>query len=127
MVVKTKPHLVGELFSPVKQYKKNIVLSLVITSAVTLTFNLTQVLHIQMLQYQILILSFILIYILTLVISKLPNRVKAVIISVVTVFALYERFELTLIGILFLMISLTVIEIDRALIILGPERKLEKK
>jgi archaeal preflagellin peptidase FlaK len=116
VVVKTKPHLVGELFSPVKQYKKNIVLSLVITSAVTLTFNLTQVLHIQMLQYQILILSFILIYILTLVISKLPNRVKAVIISIVTVFALYEKFEITLIGILFLMISLTVIEIIKKLL-----------
>ncbi|WP_144011621.1 A24 family peptidase C-terminal domain-containing protein [Methanobacterium paludis] len=116
VAVKTKPHLVGELLSPVKQYKKNIVLSLAITSAVTITFQLTQLLHIQMFQYQILILSFILIYILTLVISKSPNRIKAVIISVVTVFALYEKFEITLMGILFLMISLTVIEIIKKLL-----------
>ena len=41
IAVKTKPHLLSELFAPVKDYRKNIVLTLVVTSAVTLTLFIT--------------------------------------------------------------------------------------
>ncbi len=116
VAVKTKPHLVGELFSPIKQYKKNFVLALVLTSAVTITYKLIQLLNIHVLQYQLVIISLVSLYILSMVISKLPNKIKGVIVSVVTVFALYENFKITVIGILFLMISITVIEIIKKLL-----------
>jgi preflagellin peptidase FlaK len=109
--IKTKPYLLKELFRPVKEYRKNIVLTLVITSAVTLTVFITPYLP-----YQIIIISLILIYLLSLIISKLPNRIKAVLISIVTVFALYKNFELTLTGIIILLISITIIGIMRKLI-----------
>ncbi len=112
VVVKTKPHLIGELTAPIKKdYKKNIVLTLVITSAVTLTYFISQQLRIQ-----IIIISLILIYLLALVISKLPNYVKAVLVSVVTAAALFYNFKVTLISIVVLFISIIIIEIVKKLL-----------
>lgn len=111
IVIKNKPHLMGELASPIKDYKKNIVLTLVVTSAVTLTYTLTKQLDIQ-----IIILSLILIYLLSLIISKIPNRIKAVIISIVTVYALITNFKITLTGIVLIFISITVLEIVKKLL-----------
>ena len=108
---KNKPHILGELLSPIKDYKKNFVLTLVVTSAVTLTYTLTKELNIQ-----IILLSLILIYLLVIIISKIPNNVKAVLISVVTVYALITNFEITISGIVFLLISVTVIEIIKKLL-----------
>ncbi len=111
IAVKHKPHLIDELISPVKDYKNNLVLSLVITSAVTLTYTLTQLLNIQ-----IILLSLILIYLLTLIISKIPNKVKAVLISLVTVYALITSLQLTVTGILLIFISLMAIGVIRKLL-----------
>ncbi len=111
IVVKNKPHLIGELISPIKEYKKNIVLTLVVTSAVTLTYTLTKELNIQ-----IILLSLILIYLLSLIISKIPNRIKAVIISVVSVYALITNFKITISGMVLIFISLIVIEIVKKLL-----------
>ncbi len=111
IAVKNKPHLLGELFSPVKDYKKNFVLTLVVTSAVTLTYTLTKELNIQ-----IILLSLILIYLLSLIISKIPNRVKAVLISVVTVYALISHLEITITGMILLFISFVVLEILKKLL-----------
>ena len=111
IVVKNKPHLIGELTSPIKDYKKNIILTLVVTSAVTLTYTLTKELNIQ-----IILLSLILIYLLSLIISKIPNRIKAVIISVVTVYALITNFRITISGLVLIFISLIVIEIIKKLL-----------
>ncbi|HMK54508.1 MAG TPA: A24 family peptidase C-terminal domain-containing protein [Methanobacteriaceae archaeon] len=118
--VKTKPHLLGKLIAPIKAWKKNVVYTLVITSAVTFTIFITQQIvnyHIILLiNYQIILLSLILIYLLSLVISKLPNQVKAVLISVVTVFALFYNFKITLISMVILFVSIMIIEIIKQLL-----------
>jgi preflagellin peptidase FlaK len=111
IVVKNKPHLIGELTTPIKQYKKNIVLTLVVTSAVTITYTLTKQLNIQ-----IILLSLILIYLLAFIFSKFPNRAKAVLISVVTVYALITNFKITISGIVLIFISITILEIVKKLL-----------
>ena len=97
--------------SPIKDYKKNIVLTLVITSAVTLTYTLTKQLEIQ-----IIIVSLILIYLLSFIISKIPNRIKAIVVSIVTVYALITNFKITISGIVLIFISITIIEIVKKLL-----------
>ena len=111
VVAKNKPHLMSELTSPVKDYRKNIVLTLVITSAVNITFLITQ-----QVGFQIIIISLILIYILSLLISKLPNQVKAVVVSLITVAALFYNFKITIISVIVLFISIIIIEIVRKLL-----------
>ncbi len=113
IAVMKKPYLVDELLTPVKEYKKNSVLALVITLVVILTYYYIY----PLLPYQILILALILIYILTFIISKAPNRIKAVVISILTVFVLYNNFNnlsfISSMVILFMLtfISLTIIGI----------------
>ncbi|MDO5835713.1 MAG: A24 family peptidase C-terminal domain-containing protein [Methanobacterium sp.] len=111
VVAKEKSYLMGELTSPVKNYKKNIVLTLVITSAVNITLFVTEQLHLQ-----IIIISLILIYLLSLVISKLPNQIKAVLVSLVTVAALFYNFQITIISMGVLFISIIVLEVVRKLL-----------
>lgn len=111
VVAKHKPRLMGELTSPVMDYKKNIVLTLVITSAVNITLFITQ-----QLRLQIIIISLILIYLLSLLISKLPNRVKAVVVSLVTVAALFYNFQVTIISVVVLFISIIILEVVRKLL-----------
>lgn len=109
--VKTKPYLLRELLSPVKEYKKNLVLALVITSAVTITLFITP-----FLPFQIILVSLILVYFLSLIISKFPNRLKAVLISVITVFALYQNLQQTLSAILIIIIVIILFEIIKKLL-----------
>lgn len=120
IVVKHKPHLKGELIAPIKDYKKNIVLTLVITSAVTITLFITQETHFQSLIHQIpvqiILVSLILIYILTMLISKLPNQVKAVFVSLFTVAALFYNFQITITSIAVLFVTITIIEIVKKLL-----------
>lgn len=114
IAIRRKPYLVDELLAPIKEdYKKNIVSTLVITSAFALTLIITSYFNINSyLQYQIIILSLILVYLLTLVISKLPNRIKAIVISVLIVFSLYTHIDnlllaLSGISVLFILITAT--------------------
>jgi archaeal preflagellin peptidase FlaK len=72
IVYTEKRELLGELLTPVKEYQKNFLLALVVTSAVTITYFITP-----FLPFQIVILTLVLIYILTMLISKIPNRIKA--------------------------------------------------
>lgn len=111
VVVKHKPYLIDELIAPIKEYRKNIVLSLAVTSAGSLTVLITPYIHLQ-----IVIISLILIYLLSLIISKLPNLLKAAVISVVTVYALVKNLELTLIAVIGLFISFTLVGILRKLL-----------
>jgi archaeal preflagellin peptidase FlaK len=111
IVVKIKPYLIGELLSPIKEYKKNIVLTMVVISAVTITFTLTKQLDIQ-----IILVSLILISLLSLIISKIPNTVKAVLVSLVTVYALITNLYVTLTGIVIIFISIVIIEIFKKLL-----------
>ena len=111
IALKNKPHLIGELFSPLKDYEKNLVLTLVISSSVTIAYYITFEL-----KFQIIILTLILIYLLSTVISKIPNKIKAVVVSIVTVYALINNWELTITGIIFLFISINVIEIIKKLL-----------
>ena len=106
-----KKHLLGQLFTPVKEYQKNLLLALVVTSAVTITLFITP-----FLPFQLIILSLILIYILTMVISRIPNRIKAIVVSIITVYALYQNLQVTLIGIVVVFISITIIGIIRNLL-----------
>jgi preflagellin peptidase FlaK len=111
IVIKNKPYLISELLSPIKDYRKNIVLTLVITSSVTLAYFITP-----LFPFQILIVISVLTFLLSLIISRLPNQVKAVLISLVTVFALIHNLPVTLIGITVLFISLTIFGILRVLL-----------
>jgi preflagellin peptidase FlaK len=111
IVIKNKPHLISKLLSPIKDYRNNFVLTLIITSSVTLTIFITP--HLPL---QIILVSLILIYLLSLLISKLPNQVKAVLISLVTVFALIQNFKVTILGITVLFISLTAFGVIRVLL-----------
>lgn len=111
VAVKTKPHLIKELFSPVKEYRKNFVLTLVVTSAVTLTLFISPYLP-----FQIILISLILIYLISLVISKLPNYIKAVLVSVVTVFALIQNVQVAITGIIIVFLSIMIIGIIQKLL-----------
>ena len=113
IAIKRKPYLIDELLEPIKAYKNNIVLALVTTSSVTLTYVITSYFHISSyFQYQIIIVSLILIYLLSLIISKLPGRLKAVVISVTIAFVLYSNInnlQLTITGLVILFVSIFVL------------------
>ncbi|HEX3014193.1 MAG TPA: A24 family peptidase C-terminal domain-containing protein [Methanobacterium sp.] len=104
IAIKRKPYLVDELLTPVKEYKKNIVLSLVTTSAITLTYII-----LPYIPYKTIIILLVLICVLSLIISRLPNKIKMVVVSVFTVFALYTHMQLTLIGIVSIFLAVTFI------------------
>ncbi len=111
IVYSEKRHLLDELASPVKEYQKNFLLALVVTSAVTITYYITP-----FLPFQILILTLGMIYILTTLISKIPNRIKAVFVSIITVFALYTNNKITILGIVTIFIFITIIGIIKKLL-----------
>ena len=111
IIYTSRRHLMDEFMEPLRQYRTSMVLALVITSAVTLTFIITD-----FLPFQIIVLSLILVYLLTMVISRLPPRVKAVIVSVIIVYSLYKNFELTVSGVVILWVSITVIQLIRKLL-----------
>lgn len=111
IALRKKPYLMDELIAPVKEYRKNIVLTLIITSAVALTVIITPYLP-----FQMILISLIIIYLLTLVISRLPNRIKAIIVSVLVVFALYNNLFLTLSSVTVLFIMITAFEVIKNLL-----------
>lgn len=112
VALKNKPHLLNELFSPVRDYRKNIVMSLVVTSAGTLTLFVIPYLPSQF----VIIISLILVFLLSFVISKLPDKVKAVLVAAVTLFALYQNVQITITGIIIIFITITFVEIMRKLL-----------
>lgn len=111
VILKTKRHLIDELLSPIKEYKEKFVLTLVITSSVTITMFITKEIR-----FQIIIISLILVYLLSMIISKLPNRVKAVVVSLVVVASLFYNFNITIYSIILLYISITILGIIRKLL-----------
>ncbi|MCE5214832.1 MAG: prepilin peptidase [Methanobacterium sp.] len=111
IAVKTKPHLLKILFSPIKEYRKNFLLTLVVTSAVTITLFIVP--H---LPFQNILISLILIYIISWLISKLPNLIKAVLVTVITLFALYQNIPVTISGIVVVFISILFIGIIQKLL-----------
>lgn len=108
IALRRKPYLVDEIVAPIKDYRKNMLLALIITSATTLTY-----LIVSYIPYKSVIISLVLIVALSLTIIKLPNKVKVVIISILTIFALYTHLELTLMGIVILFISITAVSLLR--------------
>lgn len=111
IIYTSRRDLMDEFMEPLRQYRTSMVLALVITSAVTLTFIITD-----FLPFQIIVLSLILVYLLTMVISRLPSRVKAVMVSAILVYSLYRNFELTVSGVVILWVSITVIQLIRKLL-----------
>ena len=108
IALRRKPYLVDEIVTPIKDYRKNMLLALIITSATTLTYII-----VSYIPYKSVIISLVLIVALSLTIIKLPNKVKVVIISILTIFALYTHLELTLMGIVILFISITAVSLLR--------------
>ena len=51
-----------------------------------------------------------------MIISKIPNRIKAVLVSIITVYSLYQSFQITIFGIITLFITITIIGIIRKLL-----------
>ncbi len=111
IVMKKKKHLRGELLTPLKEYKQNLLRSLVITSSITITMFITQELHLQ-----IIIVYMIMIILLTMVISKLPEKVKAVLVSLIIFISLFQDFYITLYGIIVLFIFITIFGIIKKLL-----------
>jgi preflagellin peptidase FlaK len=111
IVYTEKRELLGELSAPLKDYQKNFLLALVVTSAITTALYITQIFALQ-----VIILILILTYILTMVISKIPNRIKAVVVSILTVYAIFQNPKVALVGILVIFISITIIEILKKLL-----------
>lgn len=111
VAMRTKPHLLGELLSPIKEWQKNLVTTLLITSAVTIS-----VLVVQVINYPNLILYLILIYLLVFLISKLPKYVKAGLIAVAVFYSFYTYFQVTLMGIITLLLTLIAIGMVRKLL-----------
>ena len=111
IAIRRKPYLLDELLAPIKDYKKNIVLAFVTTSAVTLTYGI-----LPYLPYRTLLMSLVFIIVLSFIISKLPDMIKAVILSVFTVYALYLNIKITVIGIAVIFLSITAVGIIRKLI-----------
>ncbi len=112
IVFSSKKHLIDDLISPIKDYKKNIVLTLSITAAVTLS-----ILVAPYLPYKLIIFIIIMIFFFTFIISRLPNAFKTVAVTVLTIYALYTSFQLTLISIITLFITLTVIKMILTILI----------
>ncbi|MBC7119046.1 MAG: prepilin peptidase [Methanobacteriaceae archaeon] len=106
-----KRHLLEELLEPIKDYKTSLIFAFVITSAITLTLMITSILSLQ-----ILILALILIYILTLIISKLPMKPKILVVSLVTLYAIYQDPRLTITGIVILWASMIILRVIRKLL-----------
>ena len=111
IIYTSRRDLMDEFMEPLRQYRTSMVMALVITSAVTLTFIITD-----FLPFQIIVLSLILVYLLTMVISRLPSRVKAVMVSAILFYSLYRNFELTVSGVVILWVSITVIQLIRKLL-----------
>lgn len=111
IAVKTKPHLLKVLFSPIKDYRKNFLLTLIVTSAVTITLYITPYLH-----FQNILISLILIYIISWLISRSPAMFKVVLVSLVTVFALYQNLQVTITGIIVVFISILLVGIIQRLL-----------
>lgn len=111
IIYTSRRELMDEFMEPLKQYRANMLLSLVITSAVTLSFIV-----IDFLPFQIIILTLLVIYLLTMAISKLPPRLKAIVVSAVLVYSLYRNFELTVSGVVILWVSITIIQLIRKLL-----------
>jgi len=108
---KHKRHLLEELLEPIKDYKSGLILSLIIASSITLTLMITSILP-----FQIIILTLILIYILAMMISKLPMKPKIAIISIITLYSIYQDPKFTITGILILWVSIILIQLVRKLL-----------
>lgn len=111
IAIKTKPYLLKELFAPVKDYRKNLLLALVVTAAGTITLNITPYFPIKS-----ILISVILLFVLSLVINKLPNLIKAVLVAAITALALYQNLLVTITGIVSVFIIIIVVEIIRKLL-----------
>ncbi len=111
IAIKFKPHLLKELIAPVRNYKKNFLMTLVISSAAYITLFITPYIP-----FQNILISLILIFIFSLIINKLPLIVKSVLVAIITFIALYQNLLVTLTGIIILFIILILTEIIRALL-----------
>jgi len=111
IAVKTKPYLINDLLSPIKEYKKNILLTMTILSAVTITFIITK-----QLDMSIIFVTLILISLISLIITKIPNILKIILIFFVTVYMLITNVYILFTEIIFIYISIIVFDIIKKLL-----------
>lgn len=117
---KHKPKVLEELTAPLKDYRKNMVQALVVSSAVYIAYFITFYLP-----FRNLLLSMVLIIILSLVISKLPKLIKAALVSVVMVLSLIQNLQVTILGFIVLFIIMTVTAVVRKLMTKASKEALQ--
>ncbi|HOQ19747.1 MAG: A24 family peptidase C-terminal domain-containing protein [Methanothermobacter sp.] len=105
---KCKRHLFEELLEPLKNYKSSLLMALVVASSITLTLSIMPFIPLRG-----LILYAIIIYIFTIVISKLPNLLKAPVVGVITAYSFYRNPQLTLTGIIILWLSMIILQVGK--------------
>lgn len=115
---KSKPHLISELISPFKEYKSNFLVALSILSAGTIAFFFLQILS-----YYNLLLFVIIVLILSLLINKIPLKIRIAVVSILTVITIYQSFLagvdslwLTLTGIPLLWLVIMVFDLFKILL-----------
>lgn len=108
---KRKPKVLKELTEPVREYKKNLVSALIVSSAAYIAVFI--ILH---LPFRNLIMIFILIVILSAVITKLPRLIKAAVISIAMILSLIQNLEVTIYGFIILFIIITATAIIKKLL-----------
>lgn len=106
-----KPQVLKELTEPVRNYKKTLASALVISTAAYIAVFITFQLPIRN-----IIMIFIFIVILSLIITKLPKLVKALVVSGIMILSLIQNLEVTIYGFIILLITITVIGIIRKLL-----------
>lgn len=109
--LKEKPQVISELLEPIKNYQENLSRALIVTTAVTITW-----LIIPLIAFQWIFLSLVLILFLVMIISKLPFLVKGVLVGVTLSYSLFMNWEVTLSGIIFLFILITIIGLIKKLL-----------
>lgn len=109
--IRFKPHLLKELVAPVKNYRKNIVTTLVVTAAAFITLQIMPYLPLK-----IILVSLVLIFILSYIINKLPLYIKAVIILITMIGSLWQNYMVTITSIVVLFLIITFIEMVRILL-----------
>ncbi len=115
-----KPNVLKELAAPVKDYRKNIVIALSVSSAVYLAVLISFYLSVHS-----ILIYIILIFILSMVISRLPRLIKAVFVSIILILALIQNLQVTVYGIVAVFVMVTVINIVKKLLTTANKEALQ--
>ncbi|MGB9979442.1 A24 family peptidase C-terminal domain-containing protein [Methanobacterium sp.] len=95
IAIRRKPYLVDELLAPIKEYRKNIVISFFVISSIIITLFIRITFHIVS-PYELILISLILVPLLTFIILKLPIIPRYAIVVLAFLFVILGNFSLSL-------------------------------